>query len=172
MAASSWACHRPAAAPWGSAVLWEGTALTQLAHLATVASVQNSVAFGVSGNGRVAVGSSTINSGATHAVRWVDKGAAQDLHGGSFAYSIAQRASRDGSVIAGYGGTATRTNEAFVWTVAGGMQGLGVLAAQSTETGAYSRATDVSADGATVVGFSGGGPMTGRRRSAGPAAAA
>lgn len=67
----------------GSAVLWEGTALTQLAHLASVASVQNSVAFGVSGNGRVAVGSSTINSGATHAVRWVDKGAAQDLHGGT-----------------------------------------------------------------------------------------
>lgn len=140
----------------GSAIIWEGTTGSALGHLATTAAFQNSGANGVSGDGKVAVGFSVTNVGASHAVRWVNKGNPEDLNGGGFSSSFAQRTSRDGSVIVGHGANATRTNEGFVWTQAAGMTGLGVLSAQSGDTGAYSRATDVSADGAVVVGFSAG----------------
>jgi len=138
-----------------TAVVWEGTTLTTLAHLnPTAGYFQASSAFGISGDGTVVVGSSSTATGATHAVRWVNKGNPQDLNGGNFLSSIAQRASRDGSVIVGYGGNATYGSEAFVWTAANGMTGLGVLPADAGATYAQSRATDVSADGTVAVGFS------------------
>lgn len=138
-----------------AAVVWEGTSMTALTHLNPVAGYsQASAANGVSGDGKVIVGSSTTSVGATHAVRWVNKGAPEDLNGSGFNTSMAQRASRDGSVIVGYGGNSTYTNEAFVWTQSGGMVGLGVLPADVGTTYAKSRATDVSADGNVVVGYS------------------
>lgn len=141
-----------------NAVLWEGTTLTVLAHLNPDSGpFQASAAYGISGDGHVVVGTSVTSATAYHAVRWVDKGAPQDINGGGFIGSFAQRASRDGAVVVGHGSTATRLNEAFVWTSATGMRGLGVLSSQSTDTRAMSRATDVSADGAVVVGFSQGG---------------
>lgn len=140
-----------------NAVLWEGTTLTVLAHLSPAGSSQSSVANGISGDGHVVVGGSLAGASAYHAVRWTDKGAPQDIHGGGFASSFAQRASRNGAVVVGYGTNATRSNEAFVWNATGGMTGLGVLASQASDALAISRATDVSADGAVVVGFSQGG---------------
>lgn len=141
----------------GHAVLWEGDTLTVLDHLGSANSASSSsAAFGISGDGHVVVGASSIG-GTFHAVRWTDKGAPQDIHGGGFASSFAQRASRNGAVVVGYGTNATRSNEAFVWNAAGGMTGLGVLSSQSSDTLAISRATDVSADGAVVVGYSQGG---------------
>lgn len=138
----------------GTAIQWDGTAATELGHLATSSASQNSVAYGISGDGRVVVGASVPDGIGLHAVRWVDKGAAQDLHGGGFVSSDARRASRDGSVIVGHGATSARTSEAFVWTAGGGMTALGVLASQEADSGATSFAKDVSADGAVVVGFS------------------
>lgn len=138
----------------GTAMHWQGVTATELGHLATTSSSQNSIAYGVSGDGRVVVGASVPNSFGLHAVRWVDKGAPQDLHGGGFASSEAHRASRDGSVIVGYGATSTRTNEAFVWTQAGGMVALGVTASHTSDPGAFSIGSDVSADGTVVVGYS------------------
>lgn len=141
----------------GHAVLWEGDTLTMLDHLGSANSASSSsAAFGISGDGHVVVGAS-MTGGTFHAVRWTDKGAPQDIHGGGFASSFAQRASRDGAVVVGYGTNGTRSNEAFVWNASGGMTGLGVLSSQSSDTLAISRATDVSADGAVVVGFSQGG---------------
>ena len=138
-----------------AAVAWEGTTMTQLAHLnPTAGPFQASSAFGVSGDGTVVVGSSSTSTGAAHAVRWVNKGTPEDLNGSNFLSSIAQRTSRDGSVVVGYGGNGTYANEAFVWTQSGGMVGLGVLAADVGTTYAKSRATDVSADGKVVVGYS------------------
>lgn len=142
----------------GNAVVWEGTTLTALGHLATVAASQNSIAYGVSGDGKVIVGASTTNTGGLHAVSWTDKGAPVDLNGAAFTGSSARKASRDGSVIVGEAHSEALTNEAFVWTAAKGMVGLGVLEEDVSTTYAGSFATDVSADGLVVVGFSKGRP--------------
>lgn len=66
-------------------------------------------------------------------------------------YSEARAVSANGAVVVGVGSNSSGASEAFRWTEAGGMQGLGFLGGNS------SHATDVSADGAVVVGLSGGG---------------
>ena len=142
----------------GQAVQWNGTSLSVLGHLATTTAFQNSVAYGVSGDGKVAVGASTTNTGALHAVSWTDAGAPQDIHGGGFTASSARRASRDGSVIVGEAHGTTYANEAFVWTATDGMKGLGVLSADAAGLYAGSFATDVSADGNVIIGYSKGRP--------------
>ncbi len=68
-----------------------------------------------------------------------------DLPGNSFS-SIAYGVSADGSVVVG-NGYSTSGFEAFRWTEAGGMEGLGYLTG-----GSYSQASDVSANGSVVVG--------------------
>jgi len=68
------------------------------------------------------------------------------LGGQSYASSV----SDDGSVVVGSSGTSGP--EAFRWTAAGGMVGLGMLPGGSPDIG--SEASDVSADGAVVVGDS------------------
>lgn len=145
---------RPDYAARGVAVIWHGTTLTELGHLATNTALQNSIAYGISGDGRVAVGASIPDSYGLHAVRWVDGGPAEDLNGGGFVASQARRASRDGSVIVGSGSTATRATEAFVWHAGQGMQALGVLPRHEGMQYSASLATDVSADGRVVVGVS------------------
>ena len=70
-----------------------------------------------------------------------------DLLGGTFE-SSARGVSADGSVIVGFGQSASG-REAFVWTSGGGMVGLGELPGGDFESGA----TDVSADGSVVVGL-------------------
>jgi probable HAF family extracellular repeat protein len=115
----------------------------------------NSRAFGVSSDGSVVVGGSISDSGppsdpfVLEAFRWTSAGGMVglgDLPGGDF-LSFAVRVSGDGSVIVGYGASASGT-EAFRWTSAGGMVGLGDLPGGSFS----SYALGVSDDGSTVVG--------------------
>jgi probable HAF family extracellular repeat protein len=79
---------------------------------------------------------------------------------GFFGFSEANGVSADGSVVVGYsnGGNGFNGNliEAFRWTQAGGMVGLGVLSG-----GIASYANGVSADGSVVVGYSATDPFTG-----------
>ncbi|WP_277874339.1 MULTISPECIES: PEP-CTERM sorting domain-containing protein [Microcystis] len=79
---------------------------------------------------------------------------------GFLGFSEANGVSADGSVVVGYsnGGNGFNGNliEAFRWTQAGGMVGLGVLSG-----GIASYANGVSADGSVVVGYSRTGPFTG-----------
>ncbi len=71
-----------------------------------------------------------------------------DLPGGIFD-SIAKDVSADGSVVVGVSSSASG-NEAFRWTAASGMVGLGGLQYEGT---GESNAFGVSGDGSTVVGF-------------------
>lgn len=100
-----------------------------------------SVAYGVSGDGAVAVGTAASSNGA-RAVRW-QGGSVLDLGvlSGS-STSGAFGVNGDGSVVVGTSGS-----YAFRWTAAGGMVDLGSLG------GVISAANAVSADGAVVVGY-------------------
>lgn len=64
-------------------------------------------------------------------------------------YGVAEGMSEDGEMLCGYMG-GDDDEQAFIWTPDGGTVGLGRLAA-----GESSHATAVSADGGTVVGYSG-----------------
>jgi probable HAF family extracellular repeat protein len=112
-----------------------------------------SVARGISADGSVVVGYGiTIGQEAarwTSATGMVGLG---DLPGSGF-LSSASSASADGSVVAGFGSSAASAvddeREAFRWTAATGMVGLGDLAG-----GAFSsRANGISADGSVVIGY-------------------
>jgi probable HAF family extracellular repeat protein len=119
----------------------------------------SSVAFGVSSDGEVVVGSgsSEVDVGAprpmsrNEAFRWTSEQGMVglgDLGGGSFE-SVARGASADGSVIVGYSASPTGL-EAFRWAETTGMVGLGDLAGWSFSSAAFG----VSADGSVVVGRS------------------
>ncbi|MBA3483694.1 MAG: PEP-CTERM sorting domain-containing protein [Pirellulales bacterium] len=124
----------------------------------------DSAAFGVSADGSVVVGWGRSQSGGfrlnLEAFRWTsDSGmiGLGDLPGGlfeSFAYDV----SGDGSIVVGYGSSASGT-EAFLWTSDGGMKRLWeVLLAQGIDPAAdgwtnLTNAEGISADGNTIVGF-------------------
>ena len=110
----------------------------------------SSMANGVSADGSVVVGNSHSASG-NEAFRWTESGGMVglgDLPGGSFGSSAAA-VSADGSVVVGTSTSASMTKpaggEAYLWTEAGGMVGLGTL-------GIDSGATAISADGSIFVG--------------------
>lgn len=116
-----------------------------------------SEAYGVSGNGLVVVGYSDSANG-NEAFRWTQAGGMAglgDLPGGMFD-SVAYATNRDGSVVVGRGVNASNNQVAFRWTQAGGMQSVTdwLAAAGVTVAPGYllGSATDVSADGSTVVG--------------------
>jgi len=73
-----------------------------------------------------------------------------DLPGGTV-LSSAQGVSGDGSVVCGYSNSAAG-DQAFRWTLIGGLEGLGDLPGGSS----YSIARAISADGTTIVGDSSG----------------
>jgi probable HAF family extracellular repeat protein len=116
-----------------------------------------SEALGISANGGVIVGWGTNAQGDQQAFRWRPsvgtEAIAAFLPGGTA--SMAHDVSDDGKTIVGWsettgpGGSLVR--EAFRWTLAGGMKGLGTLVA-----GEPSEARAVSADGKTIVGVSAG----------------
>ena len=118
-----------------------------------------SVARAVSADGTVVVGGGNLAFGqglnTAEAFRWTSEGGMVglgDLPGGVFA-SIARSVSADGTVVVGVGNLnisngASRTAEAFRWTSAGGMVGLG----DPPGGDFFSEATDVSADGSVIVG--------------------
>lgn len=113
---------------------------------------------GISADGTTVVGS----SGSGIAVRWVNSASPQSLGfmvGGSESYAVA--ASADGSVVVGRGNALLGpgspypgqvTVQGFRWTESDGMHGLGYLPGGWY----YAIATDVSADGSVVVGYSDG----------------
>ncbi len=115
------------------------------------------IAYALNLDGSVIVGSSyPVISGFGHATMWNAGGTVViDLHtgaafdpGGSldgYTYSTARGVNSDGSVVVGY--AAGPSNQAFRWTQATGMVGLGFLAGYD-----WSYANAVSGDGQTVVG--------------------
>ncbi|MHB1038094.1 MAG: hypothetical protein ACYC0Y_26010 [Pirellulales bacterium] len=104
----------------------------------------------VSADGAVVVGFRRDGSGTT-ALRW-EGGKVMELEdlGGWGSGTEAYGVSADGLAIVGNGRTNSRSPEAFLWTPASGTIGLGDLA------GGYfgSWASDISSDGAVVVGAS------------------
>ncbi|NTV95293.1 MAG: autotransporter domain-containing protein [Thiobacillus sp.] len=162
--------------PYTSALVWEGGGVGILPDLSnTIAASQ---AWAVSDDGTVAAGTSHTGSVLTgyHAVRWIKSGgtwgAPEDIHGGGFTMSFSRDLDATGTTVVGYGGSEVSqyvgstlthvsgyTEEAFRWTAAGGMAGLGVLTSHDTPVSAVgytarSRANAVSADGLVVVGES------------------
>lgn len=120
-------------------------------------------AYAISGDGTTIVGEGAgVVTGPNSAEGFVftaDTGTVGvgDLAGGDD-FSVARGVSADGTTVVGYsrsshGGDVINEDEAFIWTMAGGIVGLGVL-----DTGATaSQAFDVSADGQVIVGRSGTG---------------
>lgn len=108
----------------------------------------DTIAFGVSGDGRVVVGqdnSSPVPS--TQAFRWESGQGMVNLGGlpedSAFGYGFALDASLTGSVVVGGSGAG-----AFRWTAGDGMVGLGVSTSLSS-----SAASCVSADGSIIAGY-------------------
>lgn len=110
------------------------------------------IAMGVSADGSIIVGL----SGTTKATRWLRAGGTVylgDLPGGAI-NSQATAVSADGGTIVGFSSSAVsapNAAEAFRWTAATGMIGLGGLTSEGAVT---SHARDVSRDGSVVVGSS------------------
>lgn len=144
----------------------EGAGMVGLGQISGESS--GSGALGVSADGTVIVGRADKASGEYEAFRWTQAGGLVglgDLPGGTFE-SWAWRSSADGSVIVGYGTVATGGQadvgivsmpgggQAFRWTQAEGMQGLGYLSDDLPIQNMISQALDVSADGSVIVGES------------------
>jgi probable HAF family extracellular repeat protein len=120
------------------------------------------MAAGVSDDGSVIVGEHSVGfGGQRYAYRFTPGGGIQNLgtlpvpgNPGGETNSRATAVSADGSVVVGQSDGAGATGgwryQAFRYTPAGGMQGLGYLSAGGTT----SDAADVSADGQVVVGSS------------------
>lgn len=110
-------------------------------------------AYGINYDGSVITGtmSSTVPGGFYNwtAFRWTSAGMVDlgVLPGGS--YSFGTGISFDATVIVGTGDT-PKGERAFQWTAGGGMQPLPVLNKLD-----YAGASSISADGSTIVGFSG-----------------
>ncbi len=117
----------------------------------------SSSAYGVSADGLVVVGRSKSSSG-TESFRWVANDGIVglgDLDGGSF-FGGSTGASADGAVVVGFSKSSpgyddNKGEEAFRWTEADGMVGLGTLGGDHLWSCAYG----VNADGSVVVGWSG-----------------
>jgi probable HAF family extracellular repeat protein len=105
-----------------------------------------SVAYGVSADGRVVVGGSYYTAGYGSAFRWTASDGMEDLGTLGGYYSEAYDVSADGSVVVGSADNADWQYRAFRWQNRV-MQDLGTLSGAD-----YSAAYGVSADGRVVVG--------------------
>jgi len=139
------------------AFIW--TAATGMVGLGTLpgALYQYSYASAVSADGSTVVGATVDNDGFPEAFIWTAATGMVGLGtlgfpGGSW-WSHATGVSADGSTVVGTstGNGGTDFPEAFIWTAATGMVGLGALPGAGFPE---SRAYGVSADGLTVVGES------------------
>jgi probable HAF family extracellular repeat protein len=125
-----------ATAGWSQSLTWLGTL-----------GGAGSVAFGVSADGAVVVGSATNAAGQPRAFRW-ENGVMQDLGTLGGRESAAYGVSANGAVVVGRAENAAGQSRAFRWEN-GVMQALGTLPG-----GNQSAAWGVSANGAVVVGVS------------------
>lgn len=106
-----------------------------------------SIGQGVSDDGAVVVGRGTAADGQSEGFRWTESAGMVALSEPGFRTRVANAVSADGSVVVGTGISA-RGIEAFRWTAAGGLQGLGDLPGDRFQ----SRAFDVDALGEVIVG--------------------
>lgn len=112
----------------------------------------SSVAYGVSGDGNVVVGSSF--AALNKPFRWSQSGGIQNLGVmPGYVAGIATGVSEDGTIISGVNGT-TESTVAFRWTESNKMQSLGTFG-----SGSWSSAEAISADGSVIVGYSDGGSV-------------
>ena len=108
---------------------------------------RETLARGVSADGRVVVGAASINKDGNQAFRWDSGGRMQNLGTLGGEYSAARAASANGEVVVGWSYyNASQKMRAFRWTSGGGMQNLGTLG------GNNSLAFATSYDGSVVVG--------------------
>jgi probable HAF family extracellular repeat protein/VCBS repeat-containing protein len=117
------------------------TQATGMVGIGFPSGANRSVAYGISADGTVVVGESTLG-----AFRWTNQTGFQNLGnlpGGTL--GRATSVSGDGSVVAGW----SSPGGAFLWTEANGLQSLGFL-----QGGNVSRANAISHDGAVIVGYS------------------
>lgn len=152
---------------WAHAFIWtQAVGMVDLGTLGGVAA-NSSVAWGVSRDGTVVVGSSDPANAAvgysggdqpiTHAFRWTQTGGMVDLgvlSGTNSSVAIATNS--DGSVVVGVSASAS-TDYAFRWTQATGMQNLNVLLASAgvNMTGiTLQTAQAISANGQFIAGGS------------------
>jgi probable HAF family extracellular repeat protein len=125
-----------ATAGWSQSLTWLGTL-----------GGDESLAYGVSANGAVVVGTARNAAGQFRAFRWTEAGGMQDLGTLGGNRSEAFGVSANGAVVVGTARNDAGQFRAFRWTEAGGMQDLGTLG------GDWSEAWGVSADGSVVVGW-------------------
>src|SRR5919108_6618237 len=119
--------------------------------LGTIAGWSQSQAWGVSGDGKVVVGQLSRLGSDTRAFRWTASAGMQDLGMLGGANSEAYAASGDGAAIVGRATNSSGNYRPFRWTPTGGMQNL----PSSPPEFVSGDATDVSADGNSVVGVFG-----------------
>ena len=128
------------------------TQRTGMVGLGFISGDDYSEAIGVSANGNVVFGQSGCSGcvEGNEAFRWTERSGMVGLGylGGLVAYSVANAASADGSVIVGQSYSGNPAAEAFRWTQGSGMVGLGFLPGYSA-----SNATLVSSDGRVVAGY-------------------
>lgn len=109
----------------------------------------NSMAFDVSADGNIVLGYSFGSGG----FRWNYTTASTTYLGtlSGYSYDQPEAISADGSIVAGkLAGNSSGTEQAFRWTLNGGMVGLGVLPGQTS-----SYVMGMSDDGSVIVGLSG-----------------
>jgi probable HAF family extracellular repeat protein len=135
------------------AVRWAlGGGLTPLGDIPGGAFGSQALDASFDGGVIVGIGQTTAGGDAvSRAVRWEGNGAPEDLGTlrGALGWSAARGVSADGLVVVGSSENAARSEEAFRWTSARGLEGLGVLPGASSSV-----AEGASGDGSVVVGLS------------------
>lgn len=136
---------------------WTGGDAQTLTWLGTLGGFE-SIAAGVSADGRAVVGWSNLTSGKQRAFLWTPVAGMQDL-GVLPTHNSESRAlaiSADGRVVVGWSKSSADVARAFRWTSAEGLRSLGTLG------GSWSEAYGVSADGSVIVGDAGTAAGVGR----------
>ena len=119
-----------------------------------------SIATAISTDGTVVFGEATDSSGFWRAFRWTASTGMTDLGTLGGPESVAYATNKDGSVVVGTSLTSSTSdsNDAFIWTAAGGMQSLRSVLDANGVHGAdnwvqVTSATGISTNGVIITGF-------------------
>ena len=138
----AWVLALLATAGWSQSITWLGT----------LPGGSESLAWGVSADGTVVVGSAHNAAGQERAFRW-ENGVMQDLGTLGGLESAAVGVSDDGTVVVGEADNAAGQWRAFRWTVGGGMEDLNTTYASLLTNGSVLLvASDISPDRRYIVG--------------------